>query len=60
MSTILARHSRSSNSFLYIAGIEEKYGAPVMVDFSIGNVCVLTHYDEYKVFNVGVEEGRHS
>jgi len=36
----------SKSSFLYIAGIEEKSGAPVMVDFSIDNVCMVTHYDE--------------
>lgn len=38
----------SKSSFLYIAGIEEKSGARVMEDFSIGNVCVVTHYDEFK------------
>ena len=44
----------------YIAGAEEKSGAPVMEDFSIDNVCMVTHYDECRVFNVGVEEGWHS
>lgn len=35
----------------------ENYATPVMVDISIGNVCLVIHNDEYKVFNVFLEEG---